>query len=142
MYGTWLPGDERGWVWRAKGFRLPNPDKERAARRRMMEPPCVLDQQQRQVVEKTITEHCGIRGWKLYALNCRPKHVHVVVAADREPEEVRDQLKAWCTRKLKEFEQSRNGVGRNRWWTERGSQRYIGDEESLEAVIRYVMEFQ
>jgi hypothetical protein len=141
-YGTWLPGDERGWVWRGKGFQMPEPDKERAARNRMTEPPCALDEKQRRLVEKAITDHCRIRGWKLYALTCRAKHMHVVVAADRKPEDVRDQFKAWCTRKLKEFEQSRNGVQREKWWTERGSQRYIGDEESLEAVIRYVMELQ
>ena len=28
------------------------------------------------------------------------------------------------------------------WWTTGGSQRFIGDEESLEAVIRYVLEGQ
>ena len=59
-YGTWLPGDERGWVWKGKGFQLPEPDKERAARERMTEPPCTLDDQQRHVVEETITEHCRI----------------------------------------------------------------------------------
>ena len=68
--------------------------------------------------------------------------MHVVVAADCKPEQVRDQFKAWCTRKLKAFEQSRSRPGREKWWTQRGSQRYIGDEESLEAVIRYVMERQ
>ena len=121
---------------------MPDPDKEHAARERMTEPLCTLDEEQRRLVEKTITDHCKIRGWKLYALNCRAKHVHVVVAADRKPEDVRDQFKAWCTRKLKEFEKSRNGVPRERWWTERGSQRYIGVEERLEAVIQYVMELQ
>jgi REP element-mobilizing transposase RayT len=141
-YGTWLPGDERGWVWKGKAFQLPQPGKERAAMDRMTEAPCTLDEQQRRVVMETITEHCRLRDWQLFALNCRAKHVHVVVAADREPEEVRDQFKAWSTRKLKEFEQSRNRVGRKKWWTERGSERYVGDEESLEAVIRYVLDYQ
>lgn len=141
-YGTWLPGDERGWVRKGKGFQLPDRDTNRAARERMTEPPCMLDEQQRQVVEETIAEHCRIRGWKLFALNCRTKHVHVVVAANCEPEKARDQFKAWCTRKLKELEQLRGGGGREKWWTERGSQRYIGDEESLEAVIGYVLDFQ
>lgn len=34
-YGTWLPGDERGWVAKGKGFQGPAPDKERAASERM-----------------------------------------------------------------------------------------------------------
>ena len=141
-YGTWLPGDERGWVWRGKGFQLPQLDRERTARERMTEPACRLDDEQRQVVEGTIIEHCRIRGWELYALNCRTQPVHVVVGADRKPEAVRDQFKAWCTRNLKQLAQTRGGIAREKWWTERGSQRYIGDEESLEAVIQYVQEFQ
>ncbi len=141
-YGTWLPGDERGWVRKCRGFQISDPGKERAARERMTEPPCALDSEQRRLVEKTIRDHCRIRGWELYALNCRAKHVHVVVSAEVEPETVRDQLKAWCTRRLRELEQSRTGVRREKWWTQRGSQRYIGDEQSLEAVIRYVLDFQ
>ena len=31
---------------------------------------------------------------------------------------------------------------REKWWTERGSQRYLGDEESLEAAVKYVLECQ
>jgi hypothetical protein len=31
---------------------------------------------------------------------------------------------------------------RENWWTERGSIRFIGDEESLEAAILYVLEGQ
>lgn len=108
----------------------------------MTEPPCILDEQQRLIVERTIAEHCKIHGWELYAVNCRTKHVHVVVSANRKPENVRDQLKAWCTRRLKENERSRNQGRREKWWTERGSQRYIGDEESLEDTIRYVFDYQ
>ena len=108
----------------------------------MTEAACILDDQQRGIVEQTIVEHCKIRGWRLFAVNCRTKHVHVVVSANRAPEVMRDQFKAWCTRRLKVNERSRNKVVREKWWTERGSQRYIGDEESLEDVIRYVQDCQ
>jgi REP element-mobilizing transposase RayT len=141
-YGTWLPGDERGWICKGKGIQLPDPEKENKARRRMTEPPCILDEQQRRIVERTVAEHCKIRGWQLYAVNCRTKHVHVVVSANCEPEDMRDQFKAWCTRRLKENEQSRSQSVRKKWWTERGSQLYIGDEESLEDAIRYVLDCQ
>jgi hypothetical protein len=83
-----------------------------------------------------------------------------VVTADRDVDEVRNQLKAWCTRRLNELEKARCNVGRDygsvssptrregdsrireKWWAERGSGRYIGDEDSLEAAILYVMEGQ
>src|SRR5215831_3239926 len=100
-YGTWLPGDERGWVERGRGFQLPDPIRKREAEARMTEDACLLDQDQRLVVEKTIADHCRIRGWKLHIVNCRTNHVHVVVTANRDPDDVHDQIKAWCTRRLK-----------------------------------------
>ena len=84
-----------------------------------------------------------IRGWHLHAVSCRSNHVHVVLSAEVNPVDMRDQFKAWCTRKLKE-RQRREGQQRIRkkWWTERGSQRYIADEDGLEATILYVIEAQ
>ncbi len=92
-------------------------------------------------------------------MNCRTNHLHIVVSANRDPNIVREQFKAWCTGKLKELERKRiltrrasegaaaiatedSGVVRERWWAERGSCRWINDEESLEAAIRYVRDGQ
>ena len=61
-YGTWLPGDERGWAWKGKGFQLPEARKQKAARNRMTEPPCALDEQQRRIVEETMAAHCQFAG--------------------------------------------------------------------------------
>ena len=148
-YGSWLPGDERGWVYRGKGFQLSDPIRKSAAEMLMTEDVCVLDEEQRRLVEETIVNHCRIRAWELRAVNCRTNHCHVVVSANRDPDEVREQFKAWGTRKLKELEQARQKksetaakVIRKNWWTERRSVRYIGDEASLEAAIRYVLDGQ
>jgi REP element-mobilizing transposase RayT len=145
-YGTWLPGDERGWVAKPGQFRAPDANLKQAAQRLMTESALTLDQEQRCIVEDTIADHCRIRGWHLHAVNCRTQHVHVVVTApQREPEVVRDQFKAWCTRHLKGLERSRrpaNGAMRQNWWTQRGSQRWLNDEKSLEEAIRYVVEEQ
>ena len=194
-YGTWLPGDERGWVQYRYGMQLlprhertayqpdarardlghsprwrvglvwgrmrnslagvmSDPIAEREAAARMTEDACLLDREQRRLVETTITDHCRVRGSTLYAVNCRSNHVHVLVAANRHPKEVRDQFKTWCTRRLKGLEQERRcpgsahpspppeGLIREKWWTERGSGLYINDEEGLEAVIHYVLDAQ
>ena len=141
-YGTWLPGDERGWILRGKGVQMQNHIVQDSARREMTEPACTLNAEQRQLVHQTIIDHCTHRTWHLFVTNVRTNHVHVVVKADREPEDVRDQLKAWCTRKLKDLQRIRGEPQRIKWWTERGSQRYIGDEESLEAAILYVRDGQ
>jgi hypothetical protein len=85
-----------------------------------------------------------------------------IVAANQDPDEVRDQFKAWCTRRLKTLERERQGrrrlgdqdedrdrdarsslqAVRTKWWTERGSGYFVNDDEGLDAVIQYVCEGQ
>jgi REP element-mobilizing transposase RayT len=146
-YGTWLPGDRRGWATRKRGIKPPDPAKESEAKSRMTEAACRLDERQRRVVETTIAEHCGRRRWKLLAVNCRTNHVHVVVAADEHPDRVRDQMKAWCTRMLNTPRAKRTSgeseiARRRRWWTQGGSGRYLNDVDSVEAAILYVRDAQ
>ncbi len=145
-YGAWLPGDERGWVERPGRFQPANPRFREAARSLLKDEPCVLDPEQRRLVEDTIARHCRIRGWHLHAVNCRAQHVHVVVTALVHPKIVRDQFKAWCTRRLKELQRVSPAEAsqpvRVQWWTEGGSQRWLNKEESLEMAILYVRDCQ
>src|SRR5262249_55910958 len=117
-----------------------------AARSLLKEAPCELNGEERCVVEATIARHCRIRNWHLHIVNCRTRHVHVVVTAPVHPKIVRDQFKAWCTRHLKELQRARNTDGsptvRVHWWTEGGSTRWLPDEESLVAAIHYVRDCQ
>ncbi|MCU0710188.1 MAG: hypothetical protein MUF23_18075, partial [Pirellula sp.] len=110
------------------------------------EQPLFLDKSQRIIVNDTVALHCQIRGWYLHAVNCRSNHCHTVVTANsHDGEDVRDQLKSWCKRKLKDDQRSRGLVEtdiREKWWTGKGSARYLFDEESLEAAIRYTREAQ
>ena len=143
-YGTWLPGDERGWVKPGKGWQLPDPRAQQRAESFMTESACILDTNQRSLVEQSIARHCEIRGWVLHAVNCRSNHVHVVVSSTQPPEIVRNQFKAWCTRLLKEHQQahSPDQIARQKWWTEGGSQRRIDDEDGLLRAIEYVRNAQ
>lgn len=146
-YGTWLPGDARGWVrggdW---GIKPPDPEKEHHARARMAESAIVLTDAQRSLVEQTIRDHCRIRGWILDAVNARTNHIHVVVTADREPDEVMNQFKAWCSRKLSDAAGLVNKVakkaGRRHWFTEGDDKETIETEEYLVNAITYVSERQ
>lgn len=56
-YGTWLPGDERGWTRDGKGWQAPDPERESRAREQLKERPCVLSGSQRSLVEATIRQH-------------------------------------------------------------------------------------
>ncbi len=80
-YGTWLPGDARGWVEYHHGWQLPAPALELECASRMTEDACRLTADQRSAVELQIAETCEHRGWHLHAVNCRSNHIHVVVTA-------------------------------------------------------------
>jgi transposase IS200 family protein len=139
-YGTWLPGDDRGWVKRHGRFEEPNRGLERHAEILRDEDPLILTSEQRRIVEGTIQRHCEVRGWQLWIVRARTNHVHVVVTAnDVHPDTVMEQFKAWCTRKLKEADPA---TTRERWWTERGSTRYINHGDGLEQAILYVRDGQ
>jgi len=137
-YGTWLPGDPRSWVKKGDPVvQAPNPEREEVARSRMVADPVILDKSQQTLVEDTVRKHCHIRGWVLHVVRALTNHVHVVVSANLDPETIRDQLKAWCSRQLSEQ------AGRRRtWWTEKGWAKWIENEEYLENAIRYVLEGQ
>ena len=138
-YGTWLPGDSRGWTEYHHGWKFPDPQRLLEASARMTEEACILSKQQRIAVESQIKETCDARGWQLHAVNCRTNHVHsVVTATETSPKKVRRDLKSWTTRRLRrEFDRAREN-----WWGERGSVRHIFDETGLEAAIIYVTEGQ
>jgi hypothetical protein len=46
-YGTWLPGDERGWVEYRHGWQLPDSIRKLEAEARMTEDACTLDTEER-----------------------------------------------------------------------------------------------
>jgi REP element-mobilizing transposase RayT len=142
-YGTWLPGDPRGWYQIGRGQREPDAHRRFEARLRMSESAVTLDLDQRHLVETTIADHCRVRGWTLHAASCRSNHVHVAVTAPRRPIEVpREQFKSWSTRRLRERERMWDAVVREHWWTDRGWDEYVDDDEALAAIIAYVREGQ
>jgi len=144
-YGTWLPGDARGWVEYRQGFQLPDPILELECAARMTEDACRLAPHQRERVHKQVAETCGHKGWILHAVNCRSNHVHVVLSATAHPKVIREQLKAWCTRRLNEQQVELGipeGERRGKWWTERGSIRWIFSESDLADAIDYVLNQQ
>ncbi len=146
-YGTWLSGDSRGWLKKGhSGIKAPDWPLEDQSRERMAEDAVTLTPAQRAIVEDTIVAHCTIRRWHLHAVNARTTHVHVVVTADRDPDDVMDQFKAWCSRKLSDDAGLKVLVavkaGRRHWFTEGGGKEEIYEEEYLRNAIRYVVEGQ
>jgi REP element-mobilizing transposase RayT len=146
-YGTWLAGDQRGWIKKGHaGVKDPDWRIEDESRARMAESTVILSDSQRALIEETIQTHCKIRGWQLHAANARTNHVHVVASTERDPDEVMNQLKAQCSRILSDAAgldiPVAKKAGRRRWFTEGGDKELIHDDEHLRNAIRYVREGQ
>ncbi len=148
-YGTWLPGDERGFVGPiliGKGYRAthnqPGTDydcKQRgltqfAAKNQKTET-VRLTRQQAATVADQIRSTATFRQWKIGALAVMANHIHLVVAVsgDPEPSTLLRDFKSFCSREL-----NRIDGATKRWWTQSGSTRKLPDESAVIAAIRYV----
>src|SRR5574339_612080 len=83
-YGSWLPGDHRGWRKWKQGEQQPKPRLEKWCQERMNEAPVVLNETQREKVEGVCRRHSEIRGWQLHAISARSNHVHLAVTANAD----------------------------------------------------------
>ncbi len=146
-YGTWLPGDGRGWRKWKSGQQQPQPLLEDWCREQMKEQPLFLNPTQRLAVENVIREHSAIRAWELAAVSARSNHVHVAVtvvptvsgkalAAGKCLKNVRDQLKANATRVLRQLP---HPVTHEKIWTKGGDVQIIDKDEDWEQVILYIV---
>ena len=140
VYGTFLQGDARGWRKRKRGSQTPQPKLNVWRADRLKYSIELLGSDQREAVEIEIDRLANFRGWHLWASNARVNHVHVIVTASGfSGAKVRDQLKANCTRILRE-----------KWskfvarpvWTTGGDWQCVNTEGELEQVVFYVSEGQ
>ena len=119
---------------------MPDHIRELEAAAMMNEDAKILSPAQRQLVENQVRETCSHRKWNCHAVNCRTNHLHAVVSAfETPPKKVRSDLKAWCTRRLREDALPKKTV---KWWAERGSIRWVFDDGGLDQVIRYTLDGQ
>ena len=143
-YGAHLHGEESGSVDRRHnlfGVRSveEDPERVRAERRRMKEPPYEMDSISRAIVLQSLPEVCSYRGWNLLAAHVRTNHVHVVVEAGVPPEKVMNDFKAYASRALNRLDG--NEPGRRRW-ARHGSTRWLWSDQDVREAIRYVTEQQ
>lgn len=140
VYGTFLQGDARWWRKKGRGEQPPEPLLEQWHRSRLKHDIILLTDQLRQVVNAKVVEHCQHRQWKLWIVNPRTNHVHVVVTAPGYVgEKVRDQLKANCTGGLRQYD---NRFLDRPVWTTKGDVQDLDTEVDLENAILYAGEAQ
>ena len=140
VYGTFLQGDARWWQKKQSGQQPPQPLLKQWHRDRLKHPIVLLTEAHRAIVAKQIAAHCEHRGWKLWVVNPRTNHVHVVVSAQGyQGKIVRDQFKANATHGLRQFDLQ--FVDRP-VWTTKGDVEFLNSDVELEASIQYASEAQ
>jgi hypothetical protein len=143
-YGTWLHGREDGSVDRlhnvvGKPALRSDPDRVSLERSKLKHPPITLCAERRFVVHETIQDVCDYRRWALKALNVRTTYVHVVLAGASTPERAMNDLKAYCTRRMREAHVLAADLSP---WSYHGSTRYLDSDNSLCRAITYVRDEQ
>jgi REP element-mobilizing transposase RayT len=136
-YGTRLHGDSRGSVFENKGVKkiIGQDQQLHNYKSSIMKYPQVnFEKPQRKIVLETISKHCQIKNWHLFAVHIRRDHVHVLLKSDLQPEKVLNEIKAWSTRKLREA-----GSDLEKVWTRHGSTQYIFTFEKLKEKVKYII---
>lgn len=150
-FGTWLPGDQRGYVSNTRRAGRPWEPKQNmpgtpytrddcltreTARVMLKQRPVWLTQPQALVAAEALVEAARKRSWRIMRAALMANHVHVVICdCPNNGPSVRRILKGTSQAKLSESAgQSR------RWWTDRGSDRYLNFDAAILGAIRYVAE--
>ena len=144
-YGAWLHGDERGSIDRFHNsykspYIGPYPRWHRHNTRALKGGVVILDAAQRKSVEQSIRANCEFRRWHLYALSVRTNHAHIVVSiGSQKPELALTAFKANATKQMR-----LDGCWRqdSTPWAEKGSRRYLWNEQSVARAIDYVLNGQ
>ncbi len=154
-YGTWLPGDPRGFVGNVReedGSRavhnLPGtpydedlPLLEAWASQQLRGEPVTLGSQEADAMIAQYQQTAQIREWRLQAASVMFNHTHLVVGVpgDPDPQYLLETFKSWATRALKKL---RPPPSSGRFWTAKGSKRKLADETAILAAVVYVVKKQ
>ncbi len=157
-YGTWLPGDARGFVGRVFDIRDGDDETKRriehnrywteydrdmqGLRRKSQElmkgDPVWLNPEQAAVVRDQFLETARYRKWSISTIAVMANHFHLIVTAPESTSTdvlLRD-LKSYASRALNlKWAKPLSG----RWWTTSASRRRLIGEAAVGAAIRYVL---
>jgi REP element-mobilizing transposase RayT len=131
-YGTWLPGDKRGYVKRGKV--LPgDPKINQASRRLQISTTIILNSKQKTIIRNAILQEAERIGQKIEALAVCTNHIHLVARPFEESiESIVSRYKNVAI-----FALCKNGPVK-RIWTRGFDKRFCFNEKSLNQKIEYV----
>ena len=131
-YGTWLQGDERGYVQDGK-IRRGNKGLAQANKLSQVQASVKLSKAQRELVREAIAGEAVLRRQRVYALAVRATHIHIVVEHTRLPI---SNIVAYYKRAGRLALKATGHTGK--LWTRGYDKRFCFDEASLEQKIEYV----
>ncbi len=148
-YGTWLPGDARGFVSRtptdagpheifnspAQPYSADQPELSESAKERMSGEPVHLDAQHATTAGDAFMEAATKHQIRLVAYAIMSDHVHVLCQASQEGPELLQLMKGVSSRRLGQAFPLANSP---RWWTKSGSIRHLKPGDDPTAAIDYV----
>ena len=148
-YGTWLRGDERGFVGpllenggyvvhnrRGTPYSAGSPALVARPRRLMECGEVVLNGESARVVASACEEVCTANAIDLRTGAVMRSHVHLVVrSGGLEGARLLQLFKGVASRRLG---QARGEQSPKSWWTRHGSRRLLTNEASVEGAVRYV----
>jgi|SRR6516165_9546358 len=150
-YGTWLPGDRRGFVsnvgdkagsWVRHNLPSTPVDEhmeglEGYARKNLKGKPIYLHKEQAEIILAQLQETAEYRKWDLLAVAIMANHFHIVVRVkgDPDPNTLLRDFKSYASRALN---RKWGKPESETWWTESGSKRKLPNEEAVRQAIEYV----
>jgi REP element-mobilizing transposase RayT len=150
-YGSWLPGDERGFVGPNRSplgvqtiHNLPGTEYDRDvawlrqyAVNQMTGPPIRFTRRHADALLCQFYETARHRRWNLSAVGIMTTHVHIVVGVfgDPHPKDILRDLKSYGSRALN---RNFDGPQSDTWWTESGSKRKLRDAPAVLAAVEYI----
>jgi REP element-mobilizing transposase RayT len=131
-YGTWLQGDENGYV--KDGVTLgANTPLANANTQELKKDPIILTRNQRKIIENAIRIKADEIGQKIYAIAVSSNHVHIV--ADYTTKDLGLIVRYY---KMAGQKAMRDAGFAGRLWTKGFDKRFCFDEQSLRRRINYV----
>jgi REP element-mobilizing transposase RayT len=150
-YGTWLPGDRRGFVSPVREqdgtevihnipgteYDADQPGLYRYAQTVLKCAPIYLVVPQALRLIEQFLETADYRGWALLAAAVMRNHAHLVagVPGDPDPSDLLKDFKSYGSRALN---RSWGKPASGTWWSESGSKRKLPDERAVRDAVEYV----
>jgi REP element-mobilizing transposase RayT len=133
-YGTWLQGDERGYVKNGQTY-YGNKALLQRNKRSQSQDMVKLSRNQQQAARKAIAEEAELQNQHIYALSVQSNHVHIVAEYTRQPiSKIVAYYKKSTWLALK-------AAGHNgKLWTKGYDKRFCFDRTALEQRIKYVQD--